>query len=192
MSIKENVDYIKNELSNEEKFLENFVRTERFFKKYKKLIFTVVIAAVVGLIIYVTKNSLDESNRYQSNLLLNSYIESADEKVLASLKDKNKKLYEVALFLQSRKDNTPVEISLPFLKELAQFEAAKISGNNEELNNLTMKNDFLLKEFALFNKALIFANEGKYQEAKDSLNQIPKDSKTFELASLLNHYLVTK
>lgn len=192
MSIKENVDYIKNELSNEEKFLENFVRTERFFKKYKKLIFTVVIAAVVGLIIYVTKNSLDESNRYQSNLLLNSYIESADEKVLASLKDKNKKLYEVALFLQSRKDNTPVEISLPFLKELAQFEAAKISGNSEELNNLTMKNDFLLKEFALFNKALIFANEGKYQEAKDSLNQIPKDSKTFELASLLNHYLVTK
>lgn len=192
MSIKENVDYIKNELSNEEKFLENFVRTERFFKKYKKLIFTVVIAAVVGLIIYITKNSLDESNRYQSNLLLNSYIESADEKVLASLKDKNKKLYEVALFLQSRKDNTPVEISLPFLKELAQFEAAKISGNSEELNNLTMKNDFLLKEFALFNKALIFANEGKYQEAKDSLNQIPKDSKTFELASLLNHYLVTK
>lgn len=192
MSIKENVDYIKNELSNEEKFLENFVRTERFLKKYKKLIFTVVIAAVVGLIIYITKNSLDESNRYQSNLLLNSYIESADEKVLASLKDKNKKLYEVALFLQSRKDNTPVEISLPFLKELAQFEAAKISGNNEELNNLTMKNDFLLKEFALFNKALIFANEGKYQEAKDSLNQIPKDSKTFELASLLNHYLVTK
>lgn len=192
MSIKDNVDYIKNELSNEEKFLENFVRTERFFKKYKKLIFTIIIAVVLGSIIYFTKSSLDESNKYESNILLNSYLESGDEKVLASLKDKNKKLYEVALFLQAKKDNKPVEVSLPFLKELAQFEAAKISGNSEELNNLTMKNDFLLKEFALFNKALIFANEGKYQEAKDSLNQIPKDSKTFELASLLNHYLLTK
>ena len=44
MSIKDDVNYIKNELSSEEKFLESFVKTERFFKKYKKLIVVLIIA----------------------------------------------------------------------------------------------------------------------------------------------------
>ena len=35
MSIKENVDYVKSELSSEEKFLENFVKGERFLKNIK-------------------------------------------------------------------------------------------------------------------------------------------------------------
>ena len=37
MSIKDDVNYLKNELNNEEKLLENFVKLERFFKKYKKM-----------------------------------------------------------------------------------------------------------------------------------------------------------
>ena len=32
MSLKEDVGYIKNELSSEEKFIENFVKGERFFR----------------------------------------------------------------------------------------------------------------------------------------------------------------
>ncbi|MFW2443561.1 hypothetical protein ACN4FT_12310, partial [Aliarcobacter butzleri] len=61
-----------------------------------------------------------------------------------------------------------------------------------ELNSLSMQNDFLLKEFALFNKALILVNEGKYEEAKKELSQISQTSKAYELATLLNHYLLTK
>ncbi len=33
MSLKENVDYVKDELNTEEKFLESFVKVERFYKK---------------------------------------------------------------------------------------------------------------------------------------------------------------
>ena len=47
MSIKENVDYVKTGLSSEEKFLESFVKGERFFKKYKTLIFAFVIIIIV-------------------------------------------------------------------------------------------------------------------------------------------------
>ena len=39
MSIKENVDYVKEELNSQEKFLESFVKGERFYKKYRTLIF---------------------------------------------------------------------------------------------------------------------------------------------------------
>ena len=55
-----------------------------------------------------------------------------------------------------------------------------------------MQNNFLLKEFAIFNKALILAQDGKYKEAKIALNLIPSTSKASELSNILKHYLLTK
>lgn len=192
MSIKENVNYVKDELSSEEKFLENFVKGERFFRKYKTLIFAIVVLAIIVPIGYVIKKELDESNKLEANAAFNKFLESKDEKALATLKDKNEKLYEIALFLQARKDNKTVEINTPVLKELAKFQIAMESKNTKELENLSMQNDFLLKEFAIFNKALLLTNEGKFEEAKTALKQIPQTSKATELANLLNHYLLTK
>ena len=192
MSIKENVNYVKDELSSEEKFLENFVKGERFFRKYKTLIFAIVVLAIIVPIGYVIKKDLDESNKLEANAAFNKFLESNDEKALATLKDKNEKLYEISLFLQARKDNKTVEINTPVLKELAKFQIAMESKNTKELENLSMQNDFLLKEFAIFNKALLLTNEGKFEEAKTALKQIPQTSKATELANLLNHYLLTK
>lgn len=192
MSIKENVDYIKSELSSEEKLLEGFVKSERFFKKYKNLLIALIVAIVIGSIIYFVKKSFDESNKYESNILLNNYLEKGDEKALQSLKDKNNSLYEIALYLKARQDGKSAEISLPILKELSEFELAKNKNDIEALDKLSMKGDFLLKDYALFNKALILTNEGKYQEAKDTIAKISNDSRTIELVNLLNHYLLTK
>lgn len=192
MSLKEDVGYIKNELSSEEKFIENFVKGERFFKKYKTLIIAVVVILIIGLIGFTIKKSMDNSNKHDANIALSQFLENGDEKALETLKNKNEKLYEVALFLQAKKDNKIPSIELPFLKELVKFQTATASNNIEELNSLSMQNDFLLKEFALFNKALILVNEGKYEEAKKELSQISQTSKAYELATLLNHYLLTK
>jgi len=192
MSLKEDVGYIKNELSSEEKFIENFVKGERFFKKYKTLIIAVVVILIIGLIGFTVKKSIDNSNKHDANIALSQFLENGDEKALETLKNKNEKLYEVALFLQAKKDNKIASIELPLLKELVKFQIATASNNIEELNSLSMQNDFLLKEFALFNKALILVNEGKYEEAKKELSQISQTSKAYELATLLNHYLLTK
>ncbi|MCT7651306.1 tetratricopeptide repeat protein [Aliarcobacter butzleri] len=192
MSLKEDVGYIKNELSSEEKFIENFVKGERFFKKYKTLIIAVVVILIIGLIGFTIKKSIDNSNKHDANIALSQFLENGDEKALKTLKNKNEKLYEVALFLQAKKDNKIASIELPLLKELVKFQTATASNNIEELNSLSMQNDFLLKEFALFNKALILVNEGKYEEAKKELSQISQTSKAYELATLLNHYLLTK
>ena len=78
------------------------------------------------------------------------------------------------------------------LKELSKFQQSTTNKNLEELNTLSMQNDFLLKEFAIFNKALLLSNDGKYEEAKEALKQIPQTSKASEFANLLNHYLLTK
>ena len=192
MSIKENVNYVKDGLSNEEKLLENFVKSERFFKKYKTLIFAVIVLAIVGSIGYVIKKDLDESNKLEANVAFNKFLETNDAKALETLKDKNEKLYEIALFLQARKDNKTIEVNTPVLKELAKFQTAMESKNIKELENLSVQNDFLLKEFAIFNKALLLTNEGKFEEARTALKQIPQTSKATELANLLNHYLLTK
>ena len=193
MSIKENVDYIKEELSSQEKFLENFVKGERFYKKYKTLIFAFIAIAILGGIGLVIKNNIDESNKLKANIAFNKVLEnSTDTQALEELKNTNEKLYEVALFLQAKKENKAVDINIPLLKELSKYQVALANKNVDELTNLSMQNDFLLKEFAIFNKALLLSNEGKYDDAKSTLKLIPQTSKAFELANLLNHYLLTK
>ena len=97
-----------------------------------------------------------------------------------------------SLFLKAKKENKTSEVNIPMLKELSKFQLSTANKNLEELNVLSMQNDFLLKEFAIFNKALLLSNEGKYEEAKQALKQIPATSKASEFANLLNHYLLTK
>ncbi len=192
MSIKEDVNYVKNELSNEEKFLENFVKGERFFKKYKTLIFAFIVIIIVGSIGIIIKKNIDNANKFEANVALNNYLNNGDKKALEILKNNNQKLYEIALFLEAKKENKSAQIDIPMLKELMEFQLATQSNSIEKLDNLSLQNDFLIKEFAIFNKALILVNEGKYEEAKTSLNKIPQTSKAYELANLLNHYLLTK
>lgn len=193
MSIKENVDYVKTELSSEEKFLENFVKGERFFKKYKTLIFAFIAITIVAIIAIFIKNNIDESNKLEANIAFNKVLENSNNsEALAILKEKNPKLYDVALFLQAKKEAKNVDINVPLLKELSKYQSALNNKNISELDNLSMQNDFLLKEFAIFNKALLLTNEEKFDEAKKTLALIPQTSKAFELAKLLNHYLLTK
>ena len=193
MSIKENVDYVKTELSSEEKFLENFVRSERFFKKYKTLIFAFIVVVIIGFIGIFIKKEFDESNKFEANLAFNKVLENNnDAKALADLGAKNKDLYEIALYLQAKKEAKIIETNVPLLKELSKYETALVNKSITELDNVSMQSDFLLKDFAIFNKALFLANEGKFTEAKTTLALIPQTSKAFELAKLLNHYLLTK
>ena len=99
---------------------------------------------------------------------------------------------DIATHIKAKENLTQADISLPILKELLEFELAKKSNSIEALDKLAIQNDFLLKDYALFNKALILANDGKNQEAKDVLAKISQSSETIELVKLLNHYLLTK
>ncbi|MBL3519221.1 hypothetical protein ACNSOP_02820 [Aliarcobacter lanthieri] len=192
MSIKDDVNYIKNELSNEEKFLESFVKTERFLKKYKIVILVLVIILVVGTIGYFVKNSIDKANLYDANVALNSYLESGDKEALEVLKEKNKNLYEVALYLEAKKELKSADISLKYLKDILDYQVAVLNSSETDLDSLSKKGDFLLKDYAIFNRALILVNNEKYSEAKELLNQISPESRASELSNLLKHYLVTK
>lgn len=192
MSIKDDVNYIKNELSSEEKFLESFVKTERFFKKYKKLIFGLIILAIVGSVVFLVKTKLDEKNLYEANIALSNFLENGNQNSLDELKEKNRDLYEIALYLDAKNEFKNADINLKYLKELLDFQVALLNSNQSELDLVSKKADFLLKDYAIFNQALILVNNQKYAEAREILGKISQDSRAFELATLLKHYLVTK
>ena len=192
MSIKDDVNYIKNELSSEEKFLESFVKTERFFKKYKKLIVVLIIAVIIGSIAFLVKTKLDEKNLYEANIALSNFLENGNQNSLNQLKEKNRDLYEIALYLDAKNEFKNADINLKYLKELLDFEVALLNSNQSDLDAVSKKADFLLKDYAIFNQALILVNNQKYAEAREILGKISQDSRAFELATLLKHYLVTK
>ena len=192
MSIKDDVNYIKNELSSEEKFLESFVKTERFFKKYKKLIVVLIISVIIGSIAFLVKTKLDEKNLYEANIALSNFLENGNQNSLDELKEKNRDLYEIALYLDAKNEFKNADINLKYLKELLDFQVALLNSNQSELDLVSKKADFLLKDYAIFNQALILVNNQKYAEAREILGKISQDSRAFELATLLKHYLVTK
>lgn len=193
MSLKENVDFVKKELNSEEKFIESFVKVERFYKKYKKALIAAVAVIVLGSIGYSVQSSINASNKVEANLAFNKILNDANDKeALATLKETNNRLYNVALYLQAKENNKEVEVNERYLKHLLEYEKALQTSNVEKLNSLSMQKDFLLKEFALFNKALIFTQNGKYEDARQTLKLIKQDSKVNDLVTLLNHYLLTK
>ena len=193
MSMKENVNFVKEELNSEEKFLEGFVKVERFYKKFKPVILGVSALIIVLAVAFSVKSYMDGENKIKANLAFDKVVSNPNDKeALATLKETNKGLYEVALYINAKNENKSVDVNIKYLKELALYQKALQNKSVGELNDLSMQNDFLLKEFAIFNKALLLANEGKYSEAKTALKLIPQTSKAYELANLLNHYLLTK
>lgn len=189
MSMKDNVDYIKEELSAQESLLQNSIKAERFWKKYKKAIIAAGVVAVLGFIVNSSLNYMAEQKKIESNTALNILLENPnDEQALKTLESSNKKLHSIALYMQNRSNETQVE----FLKELASYSKALEEKNPQAIGMVSQNQNFINKDFALLNKAILEASDGKYKDAKDTLKLIPTTSSAANLVSLLNHYLLTK
>ncbi|WP_428025237.1 hypothetical protein [Arcobacter sp.] len=192
MSLKDNMDFVKEELNSEEKFLESFVKIERFFKKYKQIIISVAAIIVLAIVAFSVTSYLKEQNKIKANIVFQELLKNPnDKKALESLKDLNTRLYEIVLYSQKANEKD-ITINTEFFKELLAYEKAVKEQNINKLNDVSMEKNFLLKEFAIFNRALILTENGKYQEAKDALKMIPETSQVKDLVALLNHYLITK
>lgn len=189
MSMKDNVDYIKKEMSTEEGFLESVFKLEKFYKKYKTAIFGTVAVVLLAAIGFNVKNYMDEKNLIEANEAFNKVLEDPkDSASLEILKSKNEKLYELALLSRGKSKTA----ELDFFKELSMYSKAIEEQSSTGIGQVSQKQNFLLKDFAIFNKALIEAKEGKYKQAKESLKLIPQTSDVNGLAKMLEHYLLTK
>ena len=189
MSLKENIDYMKQEISAQESFMENFFKIEKFYNRYKKTIFSLVGVIIVAIIGYYISDYVNQQNRLSANIAFNKVLENPNDKdSMQILQEKNPKLHSIALFIQDK--TAPTEIK--FLKELSLYTQAMQEQNLEKLSLATQSQEFLLKDFALFHKALLEAQNNQFEQSKTTLKQIPESSNINSLVKMLEHFLLTK
>ena len=189
MSLKEDVNNIKKEISAEESYMESVFKIEKNFKKYKNSIIGITAIIVLSIVGLYVSDYFNEQNKIQANIAFNKLLKNPNDKeASAILEVKNPTLFKIS---QYKIDDTK-EIDEVFFKELALYTKAIEKQNIDELNAVTQKQDFILKDFALFNKALIQTKALKYTDAKETLKLIALKSEVSPMAKMLEHYLLTK
>ncbi len=195
MSLKENVEFIKEELSSEEKLFEKAVQTERFFKKYKKTIIaviTLVVIAALGNTVYKIKeqNRIEEANAQLALLTKNPSDMQAQNK----LKELSPKLYAAWSFARAIATNDTKKLNelknskLPVIDDLSAYEVAARSADLKELNGYSLRQLAIYKDLALVESAVIYMNKNETAKAKEKLAMIGENSPLKGVAAILSHY----
>ena len=195
MSLKENIELVKDELNSEEKFFEKAVMTEKFVKKYKKPL----IGAVVAIVLIVVANlgyQASEQNRIESanETLAQLQKNPADEIALARLQSLSPALHDVWLYSQAIAQKNADELEklksskALLVNDISEYEAAEYKEDLASLENYSEKQNAIYKDLAMVMSAVILMNEGKVDEAHNKLEMIGVDSPLAQVASALSHY----
>lgn len=195
MSLKNNIDMVKEELNSEEKFFEKAVITEKFVKKYKNAIIGTVAAVIIisfANIAYdinkqgqidAANEALAELNKGPNNVTALSRLESLSPALhdvwlySKALADKD------TATLEKLKDSKAMLVS-----DLATYELASQLNDAEKLNDYAQKQDAIYKDLAYVQSAVILMNEKKVDEAHQKLSLIAEQSPLSEIAKSLRHY----
>ena len=178
MAFKENIKALQSELSAQEELLKNVIKSERFFKKHKRLIIVAATAVVVLLAIYgisgiVKASSLKASNEAYRTLLLFP----TNEQALNVLKSKNKPLYRAFVFQEAAKSNDNAT-----LQTLVDEDKTDIIG---QLAAYVLGQDSdIMRDFITLRGGYELIKEGKTDEASLKLMTITNGA-LFEIARSL-------
>ena len=195
MSIKNDIEMVKEELNSEEKFFEKAVITEKFVKKYKNLMIgsVVVIALLVGGNIAYDMNkqaTTDAANAALATLSSNP----KDEAVLSQLKTLSPNLHDVWVFSQAvvNKDleslKTLKNSNALIVSDLVTYELAQNEKDSAALNDYALKQNSIYKDLAQVQAAVIFINNNKIDLAHEKLSTIGEQSSLYRVAKALLHY----
>ena len=195
MSLKENIDMVKEELSSEEKFFEKAVLTERFVKKYKKALIGSVLAVVVLVGVNVVTDINNQNRIEEANKVLFKLQNGDGSDVLkAELKTLSPNLYNAWLYSVSVKNKDEKSLqevakSNTFIvSDLADYETIQFAPTVAKLDSYANKDGAIYKDMALVESAVLLLKENKIEQAHQKLSTISTDSKMYEIANALLHY----
>ena len=178
MSLKDNLQAVKSRLGAEEQMIENFIKGERFFRKYKFIILSLLGIFLIFIIYYYASSAFKSAAVSKNNDLFMSLIDNpTNSENLELLKKNNPNLY--VIFLMSLEDSNALQEALnlkldPLVKEI-------LSAN-------FMADSKFLKEYKLILEAYELLKEGKIEEADLILAQIPLNSELKDLVNNFKHY----
>ena len=195
LSLKENIDMVREELNQEEKMFENAVRTERFVKKYK----TPLLSAIVAIIVVLVGNSIYQANLESKMLNSNAAYMTllstpTDTNAMKILKENNAPLYDawkLQVAIADSDEKTLQELSSSknqTVSDLATYEVAALKKDVQALNAYAQTKEAMLKDMALLDEAVLLMQAGKTEEAHQRLNLIDEKSSVKKTAMILQHY----
>ncbi len=192
MSLKENIEMVKEELNSEEKFFEKAVMTEKFVNKYKNIIIASVAVVVLGVAANMAYTANEDSRITAANTALSLLsIDSTDSNALNELKVLSPNLYDVWLFSQASANGDleamkALKDSKAFIiNDLISYELAQ---DVSSLDAYASKQNSIYRDLALVKSAIMLLSTDKIDEAHNQLSKVSVDSSLSKVANALLHY----
>jgi len=187
MSIKDELHLVKEELSSDEKILESAFKLERVYKKYKFLIWGVVIGLVLFFGGRAAWGSYQQSKRLAANdALLTLMKDPGNSAALEKLKTNNPALfdlYTLSTAMEKGSVDTLKELESngdAMIADLARYHAAVWK---EKAADSTYYHDMSVVE-----EAYLALKAGDKATARSKLALLDENSPVAKIAQLLRHY----
>ncbi len=186
MNIADAGKEIKKELSGDEKVLESVFKLETLYKKYKFIIWAIVVVVILSFIGKVVMQTMHESKLAEANdafLILQQKPD--DTKALTILEKNNPELFELFSYSQASKEQ-----DISALQVLAESKNSVISDASRYAQSILDNKPIdskLYKEMVLFQQAYLAIKTGDTKLANSKLSLIDERSPLFTLATLLKH-----
>lgn len=188
MSIKDDVNYVKTELSGDEKVLESAFKLESLYRKHKVKIWGVVGAIVLFFGVQAGMNIVHEAKLEKANeAFLTLQTNSEDADALKVLKENNPTLLELYSYAQAVKKQ-----DIKALESLSTSSNAVISDASAYTAAVLNKKPVdskLYKEMALFTDAYLAIGSGDTKVAKEKLDLIDERSSLAVVSGFLKHFI---
>jgi len=195
LSLKNDIEMVREKLNSEEKFFEKAVITERFVKKYKKFLIGGLVAIVVVVAANIAYDINKESKIKEVNRALAILGEDAENsEALNTIKNSSPALYDAWIYsnavakkdMQSMKKLT--SSSSIMVADLASYEVAQESKDAKLLDDYASRKDAVYKDLALVQSAIIYMSNSEIQKAHERLARISSESSLKNIANALMHY----
>ena len=181
-----NIADVKRELSGDEKVLESAFKLETLYRKYKLIIWTVIIGLILFFVGKTVMQSMHEAKLEEANQAFLTLQSKADDaEALKVLEEKNPTLFELFSFSQANQKKD-VKVLSNFKnssnKVIADASAYAIATLEKKTSDSK-----LYKEIAVMEDAYLAIKSGDLKSAKAKLSLIGAGSTLFHSASLLAH-----
>lgn len=195
MSIKNDIEMVREELTSEEKFFEKSVITERFVKKYKNMI----IGGVVVVVLVIGGNigyDINQESRITSvnEMFTELNKDPSNSEALSSLKTLSPELHDVYIYSVAVANNDIAKLKelksskALLVSDLASYEVATNDSDISALSSYAKKQNSIYKDLAQVQSAVLLIAQGKVDEAHEKLSLVSKSSELSKIAKALLHY----